>query len=85
MGIRAESMIQAAQMVLEEGEGLINKSDVNKIEKLILAIKTTLYKGEYKDTRAKIDELKEFVEVFYNKLKQKARMAENSHVKVGGN
>jgi len=83
ISIRAESMIQAAQIVLEEGEGLIDKSDLNKIEKLILAIKTTLYKGKYKDTRVKIDELKELIEVFYNKLKQNARMAENSHVKVG--
>ncbi|MCK4419015.1 Hsp70 family protein, partial [Candidatus Aerophobetes bacterium] len=85
IGIRAESMIQAAQMVLEEGEGLIDKSDVNKIEKLILAIKTTLYMGEYKDTRAKIDELRKLVEFFYNVFKQKARMAENSRIKVGGN
>ena len=83
VGIQAESMIQAAKIALEEGEGLIDKSDLNKIEKLILAIKTTLYKGEYKDAREKIDELKEFVEVFYNKLKQNARMAVNSDIKVG--
>jgi len=85
IGIRAESMIQAAQMVLEEGEGLIDKLDVNKIEKLILAIKTTLYMGEYKDTRAKIDELRKLVEFFYNVSKQKVRMTENSSIKMGRN
>lgn len=85
IGIQAESMIQAAQIVLEEGESSIDKSDVNKIEKLILAIKTTLYKGEYKDTKTKIDELRKLVEFFYNVFKQKARMAENSRIKVGGN
>ncbi|MEW6684986.1 MAG: molecular chaperone DnaK [Candidatus Edwardsbacteria bacterium] len=70
MGIRAESMIQAAEMVLEEGEGLIDRSDVEKIEKLILAIKTTLSKGEYKETRVKIDELRKLVEIVYNAFKR---------------
>ncbi|MFZ6016291.1 MAG: molecular chaperone DnaK [Nitrospirota bacterium] len=70
MGIRAESMIQAAEMVLEEGEGLIDKSDVEKIEKLILAIKTTLSKGEYKETRVRIDELRKLVELVYNAFKR---------------
>ena len=55
IGIRAESVIQASQVVLEEGEGLIDKSDVNEIEKLILTIKTTLSKGAYKETRARIE------------------------------
>lgn len=85
IGIRAESMIQAAQMVLEEDEGLIDKSDVNKIEKLILAIKTALYMGEHKDIRVKIDKLRKLVEFFYNASKQKARMTENSGIKVGRN
>ncbi|MEW6674772.1 MAG: molecular chaperone DnaK [Nitrospirota bacterium] len=77
MGIRAESMIQAAEMVLEEGEGLIDKSDVEKIEKLILVIKTTLSKGEYKETRARIDELRKLVEIVYNAFKRKARITAN--------
>ena len=71
MGIRAESMIQAAQAVLEESEGLIDTSDVNKMEKLILAIKTTLSKGEYSETRLEIDELRKLVEVVYNAFKRK--------------
>lgn len=76
MGIRAEGMIQAAEIVLEEGEGFIDRSDVEKIEKLILAIKTTLSKGEYKETRAKIDELRKLVEVVYNAYKRKKRNLE---------
>ena len=73
IGIRAESIIQAAQVVLEEGAGYIDKSDVNEIEKLILAIKTTLSKEEYKDTRAKIGELRKLVEAVYNAFKRKKR------------
>ena len=76
IGIRAESMIHAAQLVLEEDEGLMDKLDVNKIEKLILAIKTTLYKGGYEDTRARIDELSKLVEVVYNAYKRKKRNLE---------
>jgi len=70
-------MIQAARVVLEEGEDLIDKSDVEKIEKLILAIKTTLSKGEYKETRVKVGELRKQVEVVYNTYKRKSRMTEN--------
>jgi len=76
IGIRAESMIQAAQVMLEEGEGLIDTSDVNKMEKLILAIKTTLSKGEYSETRLEIDELRKLVEVVYNAFKQRKRNME---------
>ncbi|MCK4325141.1 Hsp70 family protein, partial [bacterium] len=73
MVIRAESMIQAAQVLLEEGGGLIDKSDVNGIEKLILAIKIALSNGEVKEIRAIIDELRKLVEVVYNAFKQKER------------
>ncbi|MBU4312377.1 MAG: Hsp70 family protein, partial [Candidatus Omnitrophica bacterium] len=76
IGIRAKGMIQAAQFVLQEDGGLIDKSDVEKIEKLILAIKTALFKGEYKDTRVRIDELRKLVEVVYNAFKRKKRNLE---------
>ncbi len=79
IGIRAESMIQAAGVVLEEGAGYIDKSDVNEIEKLILTIKTTLSKGEYENTRAKIDELRKLVEAVYNAFKRKARINTNQN------
>ncbi|MDI6889663.1 MAG: molecular chaperone DnaK [Thermodesulfovibrionales bacterium] len=71
MGIRAESMIQAAQVVLEEGGTLIDENDVEKVEKLTLAIKTALSKGNYKEMRVKIDELRKLVEVVYNAFKRK--------------
>ena len=73
VGIRAESMIQAAHVLMEEGEDLIDNLDVERIERLIIAIKTTLSKGEYKETRAKTDELRKLVEVVYNAFKRKKR------------
>lgn len=76
IGVRAEGMIQAAQRVLEEGEDLIDNLDVERIERLIIAIKTALSKGEYKETRAKIDELRKLVEVVYNAYKRKKRNLE---------
>ena len=77
IGIRAESMIQAAQMVLEEGEDLIDKSDVNKIEKLILAIKSTLYKSDYKDGKTKINDLRKLIEIVYNSYIPKSKQNSN--------
>jgi len=76
IGIRAESIIGAAGTVMEEGGALIEKPDAEKIEKLILAIKTTLSKGEYKETRVKIDELRKLVEIVYNAFKRKKRNLE---------
>ena len=73
IGIRAESMIQAAQVVLQEGEGLIDTSDAERIGKLILAIKISLSKGEYEETRTKIDESRRLVEVVYNSYKRRGR------------
>lgn len=77
IGIRAESMIQAARAVLEESEDLIDNSDVVRIEKLVLAIKTTLSRSEYEETKAIIDELRKLVEVVYNTCKQESRMVAN--------
>jgi molecular chaperone DnaK len=76
IGIRAESMIQAAQIVLDEGGSLTDRSDAGKVEKLILAIKTTLSEGKYEETRVKIDELRKLVEGVYNACKRKKRNLE---------
>jgi len=76
IGIRAESMIQAAQVALEQGGSLIDKFDVGKIEKLILAIKATLAKGKYNHTKTKIDELRKLIETVYNAYKRKKRNLE---------
>jgi len=73
IGIRAESIIQAAQIVVSEGGSLIDESDVGKIEGLILAIKTTLSEGKYKETKLKIDELRKLIEVVYNTYRRKKR------------
>jgi len=77
IGIRAQSMIQAARTVLEESEDLVDNSDVERIEKLILAIKTTLSRSEYEETKAIIDKLRKLVEVVYNTCKQESRMVAN--------
>jgi len=76
-GIRAESMLQAAQVVLEQGGDLVSKLDIERIERLMLAIKTTLSKGEHENTRVKIDELRKLVEVVYNGFKRKTRITAN--------
>jgi len=73
IGIRAESMIEAAGVVVKKGGALIEKSDAERIEKLVLAIKGTLSKGEYKETRERINELRKLVEIVYNAFKRKKR------------
>ena len=74
-GIRAESMIEAARTVLEEGQGLTDELYAERIEKLILAIKTTLSRGEYEEARDRIDELSELVEVACNAYKRQSQIA----------
>jgi len=77
IGIRAESMIKAAQMAMEEYEGFMDKSTVNKIEKLILAIKSTLYKSDYKNGKTKINDLKKLIEIIYNGYIPKSKQNSN--------
>ncbi len=73
IGIRAESMIQAAKLVLEKKGDLIDNIDIVKTEKLILAIKKTLSQGKYNKTLLKINELKKLIEFLNNTLKRKKR------------
>ena len=80
VGIHAESMIQAVRVAMEECEDFIDRSTVNKIEKLILTVKSTLYKGEYKDAREKIDDLKKLIEITYNSCILKSK--ENDNVRA---
>ena len=77
IGIQAESMIQAAQIAMEEYEGFMDKSTVNKIEKLILAIKSTLYKSDYKNGKTKINDLKKLIEIIYNGYIPKSKQNSN--------
>jgi len=77
VGIQAESMIQAAQMAMEECEGFMDKSTVNKIEKLILGIKSTLYKSDYKNGKTKINDLKKLIEIVYNSYIPKSKQNSN--------
>lgn len=76
-GIQAESMIQAAKIVMEENENLMDNLTVNKIERQILAVKSALYKGEYKDAREKIDDLKKLIEITYNSCILKSKENDN--------
>jgi len=80
VGIQAESMIQAAKMAMEENDNLMDKSTVNKIERQIIAIKSTLYKSEYEDAREKTDDLKKLIEITYNSCILKSK--QNSNVGV---
>ncbi|MBU4047512.1 molecular chaperone DnaK [bacterium] len=77
VGIHAESMIQAARVAMEECEDFIDKSTVNKIEKLILTIKSTLYKGDYNDTKVKINDLKKLIKIVYNAYIPKSKQNSN--------
>ncbi|MCG2761896.1 MAG: Hsp70 family protein, partial [Candidatus Atribacteria bacterium] len=77
VGIQAESMIQAARVAMEECEDFIDKSTVNKIEKLILTIKSTLYKGDYNDTKVKINDLKKLIKIVYNAYIPKSKQNSN--------
>ena len=74
IGIQAESMIQAARVLLEEGKDTLENADEDEIEKRILSIKTCLSRGEYQEAGANITELKEMLEVLSATVERKKKV-----------
>ncbi len=70
-GIRAEGMIQAAQRVMEEGEGAIGPSELDELEKAILALKAALAQGEGAAIEARTDALKDLVHQIHKTTKSR--------------
>ena len=71
LGIRAENMIAAAEMVLEKSEYLISDRDVKRIEAGILQVQEALASGESDKIELATKELKELVKFVSDQVKRK--------------
>lgn len=70
-GIRAEGMISAAQRVIEDEQGAIDPSDLDELEKAILALKAALAQGAGAAIEARTDALRDVVDQVYKVAKGK--------------
>jgi molecular chaperone DnaK len=71
IGIRAESMISSAQIVTEEDLDILDKVQINEIEKAILKVKNALARGNSKEIKLETDELRNLIEISYDEIKKR--------------
>ena len=70
-GIRAESMIASAQMVINKGVYILDKFQMNEMEKAILRVKAAIAKGESEKIKAETDELKRLTETAHEEIRRR--------------
>jgi len=71
IGIRAESMIASAQMVIEKGLEILDKFQINEIERAILKVKKALARGKIEEIKLQTEELRKLTEAAHNETKRK--------------
>jgi len=69
IGIRAENMIASAQMVTNKGVYILDKFQMNEMEKAILRVKAAIAKGESEKIKAETDELKRLTETAHEEIR----------------
>ncbi|MCG2675930.1 molecular chaperone DnaK [bacterium] len=69
IGIQAENMIYAAQMTREEGKDIVDKSDLEEMERAILELKTALAGGDSQEIKSRTEDLKKVIELLYREIK----------------
>ena len=76
IGIRAEGMIASAQMVIEEGLEILDKFQIDEMEKAVLRVKAALAQGKGEKIKLETEELRKLVEVIYDETKEKKKKRE---------
>jgi len=74
IGIRTESMIASAQMVIEEGLEILDKFQMDEIERAVLKVKKALAQGKSEKIKLQTDELRKLIETSYEEIKRKRKM-----------
>jgi len=72
VGIQAEGMIASAQMVMEESLDILDKYQMDKIERAIFEVKTALAQAKKEEIHSKTEELREIIEAAHNEIKIKS-------------
>ncbi|MCG2777662.1 MAG: Hsp70 family protein, partial [Desulfobacterales bacterium] len=63
INIRADSMIRAAELALEEKEGKVSTADLRRIQETILHLKDALAEGESQVIREKTEQLRKVLAI----------------------
>jgi len=71
-GIRAESMIASAQLVKEKSLEILDKVQIDEIERTILKVKNALARGNSEEIKRKTEELRKIIEAVYADVKNKS-------------
>lgn len=71
IGIRADSMIVSAQMVIEEGFEVLDKFQMDEVERAILKVKKALAQGKSEKIKLGTEELRKLTEAIHNEIKIK--------------
>jgi molecular chaperone DnaK len=69
VGIRAEGMIASSQMVLEESLEILDKCQMDEIERAIFEVKTALAQGKKEEIHSKTEVLRKITEAAHNEFK----------------
>ncbi|MBU4445761.1 molecular chaperone DnaK, partial [bacterium] len=69
--IRAENMILAARLVMEEGKEVLAYSECDMVEKIIFELKSALTQGDIEGIRLKTEELRMLNKSIYNSAKSR--------------
>ena len=69
VGIRAEGMIASSQMVLDESLEILDKCQIDEIERIVFEVKAALAQGKKEEIHSKTEELRKFTEAAHNEFK----------------
>ena len=73
IGIRAESMIASARVVIEEALEILDRFQIDEMERAILKVKKALAQGKIEKIKLDTGELRKLIEVIYNEIKEKKK------------
>jgi len=71
IGIRAENMISAARLIMEEGKEVLTNSECDMVEKIIFELKSALTQGDIEGIRLNTEELRMLNKSIYNGAKSR--------------
>ncbi|MFQ6067356.1 MAG: molecular chaperone DnaK [bacterium] len=73
IGIRADNMIAAAEMAIQEAKDKVGNIQIEGLEKAILKLKAALASGDPQQIKSRTEQLKELIKSLYIEIKNKEK------------
>jgi len=71
IGIRADNMITATEMAIQEVKDKVDNNQIERLEKAIFKLKAALASGDFQQIKSKTEELEELIKSLYTEIKNK--------------